>query len=71
MKINDEVSSYTSTSLSTQGPTGSSSRISTAIFSYDVSSEEVAIITSTADARLIVLRGGNSEQGTSAVRLDW
>ena len=70
MKINDEVSSYTSTSLSTQGPTGSSSRISTATFSYDVSSEEVAIITSTADARLIVLRSGNIDQGTSAL-LDW
>ena len=70
MKINDVVSSYTSTTLPSQGPTGSSGRISTATFSYDIDSEGVAIITSSADARLIILRGGNSEQGTSAL-LDW
>ena len=70
MKINDVISSYTSTTLPSQGPTGSSGRISTATFSYDIDSEGVATITSTADARLIILRGGNSEQGTSAL-LDW
>ena len=70
MKINDEVSSYTSTTLSSEGPAGSSGRISTASFSYDVSSEQVAIITSTADTRLIILRSGNTTQGTSAI-LDW
>lgn len=70
MKINDEFSSYTSTTLSSQGPLGSSGRISTTTFSYDVSSEEVATITSTADARLIILRSGTTDQGTSAL-LDW
>tara|TARA_Y100000766_G_scaffold48823_3_gene39040 strand:+ start:12098 stop:14341 length:2244 start_codon:yes stop_codon:yes gene_type:complete len=70
MKINDEFSSYTSTTLSSQGPLGSSGRISTTTFSYDFSSEEVATITSTADARLIILRSGTTDQGTSAL-LDW
>ncbi len=70
MKINDEFSSYTSTTLSSQGPLGSSGRISTTTFSYEGSSEEVATITSTADARLIILRSGTTDQGTSAL-LDW
>lgn len=70
MKINDDVSSYISTTLSTQGPEGSSGRISTATFSHDVTSEDVAIITSTADARLVILRSGNTDEGISAL-LDW
>ena len=70
IKINDEISSYTSSTLSTQGPVGSSGRISTTTFSYDVDSEKVAVITSTADARLIILRSGNTDLGTTAL-LDW
>ena len=70
IKINDEISSYTSSTLSTQGPVGSSGSISTTTFSYDVDSEKVAVITSTADARLIILRSGNTDLGTTAL-LDW
>ncbi len=70
MKTNNEITSHTSSTISTQGPIGTSGRITTASFNHFAVNEEVVLITSTADARLIILRGDSIVSGISNI-LDW
>ncbi len=70
MKTSEQITSYTSSTSSTEGPEESTGRISTATFSHSLNGEEMIMITSTADARLIILRSGLTEEGISSI-LDW
>ena len=70
MKTNDGISTQVSTTSSADGPLDTTGRISTTIFSHIANSEEMILITSTADARMIILRSGATNSGTSAI-LDW
>lgn len=60
----------TASIINTAAPSGNSGKVATTIMQSSGIEPEVVSITSTADARLIIMRGGAQSMGTTSI-LDW
>ena len=70
MTNNSGIIDSTASITNTTAPSGNSGKIATAIMQSSGITPEVVSISSTADARLIIMRGGTQSMGTTSI-MDW
>ncbi|MDP6857190.1 MAG: hypothetical protein QGH13_06640, partial [Candidatus Thalassarchaeaceae archaeon] len=70
MTNNSGIIDSTASITNTTTPSGNSGKIATAIMQSSGITPEVVSISSTADARLIIMRGGTQSMGTTSI-MDW